>query len=176
METLEYAPGRMVDLVGDRSRRTVLLWHGQQANARTAVRPLAEMVAAHGMAVVVPDWDSHGDDGGHADLLDSVRFARERAEDPDNLVLVGWSLGGAAAAGLTAQASRYGVRFACTICLAGPFMVPEPITGKEPAAGLPGSSIARHLCCCMGWPTISFRLHRVGSSLRSSGIAGGRRS
>jgi dienelactone hydrolase len=90
------------------------------------------------MALVVPDWDSHADDGGRADLLQSVRFARERAEDPDNLVLVGWSLGGAAAAGMTTQASRHGLRFAYTVCLAGAFMVPEPITGRQPAAGLFG--------------------------------------
>lgn len=137
METVEYAPGRLADLFGDRGPRTVLLWHGQQSNARTAVRPLAELVAAHGLAVVAPDWDSHADDGGRADLLQSVDFARQHAEDPDNLVLVGWSLGGAAAAGLTAHASRRGVRFAHTVCLAGAFMVPDPITGKPPTAGLP---------------------------------------
>jgi len=41
------------------------------------------------------------DDGGRADLLDSVHFARERVDHPDSLVLVGWSMGGLAAAGLT---------------------------------------------------------------------------
>ena len=136
METVEYAPGRLVDLFGDPGPRTALLWHGQQSNARAAVRPLAELVAAHGFAVVAPDWNSHADDGGRADLLQSVDFAREHAEDPDSLVLVGWSLGGAAAAGLTVQASRRGVRFAHTVCLAGAFKVPDPIFGKLPAAGL----------------------------------------
>lgn len=137
METVEYAPGRSADLFGDRGPQTALIWHGQQSNARVAVRPLAELVAAHGFAVVAPDWDSHADDGGRGDLLQSLDFARQHAEDPDNLVLVGWSLGGAAAAGLTTQASQRGVRFAHTVCLAGAFMVPDPISGKPPAAGLP---------------------------------------
>ncbi|BBZ13649.1 alpha/beta fold hydrolase [Mycobacterium branderi] len=137
METVEYAPGRLVDLVGDADRRTVLLWHGQQSNARAAVRPLAELVAGHGLAVVAPDWNSHADDGGRDDLIRSVEFARQRVTEPDELVVVGWSLGGAAAAGLTARADRYGLRFAHTVCLAGAFMVPDPITGKQPAAWLP---------------------------------------
>ncbi|OBI51725.1 esterase [Mycobacterium kyorinense] len=136
MQTVEYAPGRLVDLVGAPSSRTVLLWHGQQSDARTAVRPLAELVAGHGMAVVAPDWNSHADDGGRADLLRSVDFAREHAENPDELVLVGWSLGGAAAAGLTTQARRYGFGFAHTVCLAGAFLAPDPISGKLPTAGL----------------------------------------
>ncbi|ORW05920.1 alpha/beta hydrolase family protein [Mycobacterium kyorinense] len=136
MQTVEYAPGRLADLVGDADRRAVLIWHGQQSNARAAVRPLAELVAGHGLAVVAPDWNSHAADGGRDDLLRSVEFARQQAPDPDALVLVGWSLGGAAAAGLTAQASRHGLRFAHTVCLAGAFMVPDPITGKQPAAWL----------------------------------------
>lgn len=115
----------------------MLLWHGQQADARAAVRPLANLVADHGLFVLAPDWNSHADDGGRADLLRSVNFARARAADPDEMVLVGWSLGGAAAAGLAIHASRYGVRFARTVCLAGAFMVPDPITGKLPGAELP---------------------------------------
>lgn len=138
MDTVEYAPGRLVDLFGAGSPRTALLWHGKQPDARTAIRPLAELVAAHGLQVVVPDWNSHGDDGGRADLLRSVQFAQERAADTDGLVLVGWSLGGAAAAGLAIHASRYGVDLSHVVCLAGAFMVPDPISGKEPGAGLPG--------------------------------------
>lgn len=136
METVEYAPGRLVDVFGDRGAQTVLLWHGQQSNARAAVRPLGELIAGYGMAVLAPDWDSHADDGGRAELLRSVDFARRHTEDPDQIVLVGWSLGGAAAAGLTVQASRYGVGFAHTVCLAGAFRAPDPITGKPPAIGL----------------------------------------
>lgn len=138
VETLEYAPGRLVDVFGERCRRAALLWHGKQPDARSAVRPLAELVAGHGLHVLVPDWNSHNDDGGRADLLRSVQFARERAADADGLVLVGWSMGGAAAAGLAIHASRYGVSFSHVVCLAGAFMVPDPISGKAPAAGLPG--------------------------------------
>ncbi|MBO0864010.1 MAG: alpha/beta fold hydrolase [Mycobacterium sp.] len=137
METVEYAPGRLVDLFGDPAQRTVLLWHGQQTDARAAVRPLAELVAGHGLRVLAPDWNSHADDGGRADLLHSVEFVQARAADPDETVLVGWSLGGAAAAALAIHASQYGLRFAHTVCLAGAFMVPDPITGKQPGAELP---------------------------------------
>jgi dipeptidyl aminopeptidase/acylaminoacyl peptidase len=136
METVEYAPGRLADLLGEPSQQTVLLWHGQQADARTAVRTLAELLAGHGWGVVVPDWNSHSDDGGRADLLRSVRFARERVDDPDGLVLVGWSMGGVAAAGLTIQARRLSVGFAHTVCLAGAFMVKDPIFGQVPATQL----------------------------------------
>jgi dienelactone hydrolase len=114
----------------------VLLWHGQQTDARAAVRRLAERLVRHGLGVVVPDWNSHADDGGRADLLRSVHFARERVDDPDDLVLVGWSMGGVAAAGLTIQARRVDVGFAHTVCLAGAFMVTDPIFGRVPATRL----------------------------------------
>jgi dienelactone hydrolase len=136
MDTVEYAPGRLVDVFGTPAQRTVLLWHGQQANARAAVRALAELLAGHGLGVIAPDWNSHADDGGRADLLRSVHFARDRVADPDGLVLVGWSMGGLAAAGLTIQAPRAGVDFAHTVCLAGAFMVPDPIFGQLPASQL----------------------------------------
>jgi dienelactone hydrolase len=136
MDTVEYAPGRLADVSGEPAQRTVLLWHGQQADARAAVRPLSEMLVGHGLGVVVPDWNSHADDGGRADLLRSVRFARERVDDPDGLVLVGWSMGGVAAAGLTIEAQRADVGFAHTVCLAGAFMVTDPIFGRVPATQL----------------------------------------
>jgi dienelactone hydrolase len=136
MDTVEYAPGRLVDVSGGSSQRTVLLWHGQQPDARAAVRPLAELLIGHGLGVVVPDWNSHADDGGRADLLKSVHFARERVEDPDNVVLVGWSMGGVAAAALTIQGRRIGVAFAHTVCLAGAFMVTDPVFGRVPATQL----------------------------------------
>lgn len=138
VDTVEYAPGRLADVFGEHSRRTALLWHGKQPDARAAVRPLAELVAAHGVQVVVPDWNSHHDDAGRADLLGSVRFARERAADADGLILAGWSMGGVAAAGLAIHASRYGVGFCHVVCLAGAFMVADPISGQDPVAGLPG--------------------------------------
>jgi predicted esterase len=133
MQTVEYAAGRLADVFGEPSQPTVLLWHGQQPDARSSVRPLAELIAGHGLGVIAPDWNSHADDGGRADLLDSVHFTRERVHRPDSLVLVGWSLGGLAAAGLTVQAQRLGVAFAHTVCLAGAFMVPDPIFNEFPA-------------------------------------------
>lgn len=122
---MEYAPGRLVDVFGQPAQTTVLLWHGMQADARAAVRPLAGLLAGHGVAVVAPDWDSHSDDGGRADLVRSLDFTRNRSE---GIVLVGWSLGGAAAAGLAME--PFGVALAHTVCLAGAFMAPDPISGR----------------------------------------------
>ncbi|OBI18274.1 esterase [Mycobacterium sp. E2327] len=130
MRTVEYAPGRLVDVFGDSARPMILLWHGMQTDARAAVRPLAGLLAERGAAVVAPDWNSHADDGGRADLLRSLEFARDRADGP--LVLVGWSLGGSAAAGLTLDAARFDVAVAHTVCLAGAFMAPDPISGCPP--------------------------------------------
>ncbi|MDQ2638124.1 MAG: alpha/beta fold hydrolase [Actinomycetota bacterium] len=130
MKAVEYAPGRLVDLWEGNPQRTVLMWHGAQTDARATMRPLAERVAAHGFAVVVPDWDSQAHDRGHADLVQSLDFARSRCADPDALVLVGWSLGGLAAAGATIHAGALGVRFARTVCLAGAFVAPDPISGE----------------------------------------------
>jgi predicted esterase len=138
METVEYAAGRLADVVGRPSQQTVLLWHGQQADARASVRPLVRLLSELGMGVVAPDWNSYADDGGRADLLNSVQFTRERVDDPDGLVLAGWSMGGVAAAGLTLQARRLGVAFAHTVCLAGAFMVADPISGTVPATQLHG--------------------------------------
>lgn len=122
---MEYAPGRLVDVFGAPARHTVLLWHGMQTDARAAVRPLAERIAGHGIAVVAPDWDSHADDGGRADLVRSLDFTRSRA---DSIVLVGWSLGGAAAAALAME--PFGAALTHTVCLAGAFMAPDPLSGR----------------------------------------------
>jgi pimeloyl-ACP methyl ester carboxylesterase len=136
MDSVEYSPGRRADLYGDDAR--VLMWHGAQTDARASMRRLAEAVAAHGLGVIVPDWNSQADDRGREDLLRSFAFARERSSDPDGLVLVGWSLGGLAAAGLTLRTGRLGVRLAHTVCLAGAFMVADPISGEPLPADLTG--------------------------------------
>ncbi len=136
MDTVEYAPGRLVDLFGDPVQPTVLIWHGMQSNARASVRLLAEHVERQGLSVVVPDWDSHSDDGGRSDLMRSARFAQQRGVDADGLTIVGWSMGGLAAAGLTIHASRHDVRVRHTVCLAGAFVAPDPISGGGPAADL----------------------------------------
>lgn len=128
VQTVEYAPGRLADVYGDSSQPTVLLWHGMQTDARAAFGPLAGMLSGHGAAVVAPDWNSHADDGGRADLLGSFDFARNFAGDGHDIVLVGWSMGGVAAAALTLTAD---VPLAHTVCLAGAFMVPDPIFGRR---------------------------------------------
>ncbi|OBI53364.1 S9 family peptidase [Mycobacterium sp. E796] len=129
MRTVEYAPGRLVDVFGDSAQPTILLWHGMQTDARAAVRPLAGLLAERGAAVVAPDWNSHADDGGRADLLRSLEFTREHAHGGP-LVLVGWSLGGCAAAAVTL--GGLDVTLAHTVCLAGAFMAPDPISGRAP--------------------------------------------
>lgn len=138
VETVEYAPGRLVDVFGDPLQPTVLIWHGMQTDAGGAVRPLAGLLAGHGVAVVAPDWNSHTDDGGRADLLRSLDFTRNRA---DAIALVGWSLGGAAAAGLTIDPGRFGVALTHTVCLAGAFMAPDPISGRPVTDGLPADHV-----------------------------------
>ena len=65
-----------------------LMWHGAQTDARSAMRPLAELVAGHGLTVAVPDWDSHAADGGRSDLLGSVEFIREHLGS-GGLIVVG---------------------------------------------------------------------------------------
>ena len=82
VETVEYAPGRRVDIFGDPAQRAVLMWHGTQTDARASMRPLAERLADIGVGVMVTDWNSHAEDRGRADLLGSLRFAREFSGAP----------------------------------------------------------------------------------------------
>lgn len=138
MQTVEYAPGRFADVYGHPTEPTILLWHGMQTDARAAFGPLARLLAERGAAVVAPDWNSHADDGGRADLLRSLEFTRERAGDPDGIVLVGWSMGGCAAAGLTLRGD---VPLAHTVCLGGAFMVPDPLTGRVPTEALAAARV-----------------------------------
>ncbi|WP_445170821.1 alpha/beta hydrolase family protein [Mycolicibacterium sp. Dal123E01] len=128
MQIVEYAPGRRADVFGETSAPTALLWHGTQTDSRAAVRVLAAAIAAHDICVVAPDWDSHAADRGRADLLRSVEFARSHGGD-NGLVVIGWSLGGAAAAGLTLRATEFNVSVAQAICLGGAFMVDDPLSG-----------------------------------------------
>ena len=140
MRTVEYVPGRLADVFGfngGATQPTILLWHGMQADARAAVRPLARLLAGHGATVVAPDWNSHARDGGRAELLQSVDFTRNSVSEADGIVLVGWSLGGAAAAGLTLDAARFDVTVTHAICLAGAFSHPDPISGRRPTVGPP---------------------------------------
>lgn len=129
MDTVEYAPRRFADVFGDPGDPTLLVWHGTQTDARGTVGPLCELLAERGLAVVAADWDSHADDHGRADLLASANFAQGRSGGPAGLAVVGWSLGAVAAAGLTLRAADYGVSVNHTVCLAGAFMAPDPISG-----------------------------------------------
>ncbi|RAV11706.1 esterase [Mycolicibacterium sp. GF69] len=138
MHTVEYSPGRSADVFGDPAQPTVLMWHGAQTDSRAAMRPLAERVHGHGLSVVLTDWDSHADDRGRADLLASAEYAGQRA-DGHPLVLVGWSMGGLAAAGLTIHARQ--IEVAHTVCLAGAFMVPDPISGEPLPTELSGDAV-----------------------------------
>lgn len=141
VRTLEYAPGRLADVFGEPAPSTILLWHGAQTDARAAVGPLAGMLAGRAAVVVAPDWNSHADDGGRADLLASLEFARKLATDAARILLVGWSMGGAAAAGVTLHATRLDFAPAHTVCLAGAFMVPDPIFGASLTDVLNGAEI-----------------------------------
>ena len=136
VQTVEYSPGRSADVYGDPAQATVLMWHGAQTDSRAAMRPLAERVHGHGPAVVLADWDSHADDGGRADLLAAAEYAHNHADGSD-LVVVGWSMGGLAAAGLTLRARELGVAVSRAVCLAGAFMVSDPISGEPLATDLP---------------------------------------
>jgi dipeptidyl aminopeptidase/acylaminoacyl peptidase len=126
----------LADVYGDGDDApTVLLWHGMQADARAVLRPLAGLLAGYGATVVAPDWNSHAADGGRSDLLGSVDFARAHGGG-DGIVLIGWSMGGLAAAGLTMNADRLEVPVLHTVCLAGAFMAPDPISGRPVGDGL----------------------------------------
>ncbi|MGA9102336.1 alpha/beta hydrolase [Aeromicrobium sp.] len=141
METLEYAPGRLADVHAGAGDGHVLLWHGRGPNERGVLTTLGGLIARRGPTVVVPDWSSEAEDHGRADLLRSLRFTRETVEseggDPDSLVLVGWSLGGVAAASVTVHARRLGIGVARTVCLAGGFIAPDPISGEVLTGGIP---------------------------------------
>jgi dienelactone hydrolase len=141
MRTQEYAPGRLVDLYGDMSQPTVLLWHGMQTDSRAAVGLLAENLAEHGLGVVAPDWNSHAADGGRADLLHSVDFSRRLPGATEGLILVGWSMGGVAAAGLTVHATDFDITPTHTVCLGGAFMAADPITGGRVHDGLASNRV-----------------------------------
>ncbi|MGZ5373107.1 MAG: alpha/beta hydrolase [Aeromicrobium sp.] len=138
LRTLEYAPGRHIDLYGNDSPNMLLLWHGSEPDERDVLATLATLVASRGVRVLVPDWDSTGPDGGRSDLLQSVKFAREHNAVGDlRLVVGGWSLGGTAAASLAINARRLGLGLVPAVCLAGAFATTDPLSGAPFASVLP---------------------------------------
>lgn len=132
METVEYSPGRLVDLYGDPAQPTILIQHGMQIDARSSVRPLADLVAHRGRAVVVPDWNSGAGDCGCSDLLQSLSFAQQRTAAAEGLVLVCWSPGGGS------DHPRASIRRPARVHRVSGrgFMAPDPISGGDPAAEL----------------------------------------
>jgi len=128
VQTVEYKPGRHPDVFGEASDPTALLWHGTQTDSRAAVRVLAAAIADHGICVIAPDWDSHAADRGRSDLLRSAEFAQSHGGG-GGLVVIGWSLGGVAAAGLALHAPEFNVPVAHAVCLGGAFMVDDPLSG-----------------------------------------------
>ena len=124
--TVEYAPGRLLDVHGEAAPVTVLLWHGRGPNEREVLSPFADLIAADGFRVVVPDWDSTADDGGRRDLLLSIRYVRE-LEAP--FLIAGWSLGGAAAASLALSSRKLSLGNVPVVTLAGGFSKEDPLSG-----------------------------------------------
>lgn len=131
MQTNEYAPGRLVDVFGEATRPAVLLWHGTQTDARSTMTPFASLIADRGFFVIVPDWDSHADDNGRDDLLRSLRYAGAAVGPERAFAVIGWSLGGTAAAGVALDAGRYASPVSHVICLAGAFGAVNPLTGES---------------------------------------------
>ncbi|MCC3774722.1 alpha/beta hydrolase fold domain-containing protein [Streptomyces sp. UNOB3_S3] len=119
----------------------VLLWHGVGPDERDVMRPLAEAVAREGLLVLVPDWRSDEPDGGRAQLLASLEFARARAAelggDPERLVLAGWSAGGSAAVGVALRPEvAAGHRPMAVVSIASRYDLPNRTTGTVPLADL----------------------------------------
>lgn len=112
----------------------VLLWHGSGPNEAAVLGPLSEAIFEHGHRVLVPDWDSSAPDQGRSilegSLEDAVRTAHEDGED---LVLVGWSLGGTAA--LTV--ARDDTRVRAAVGLAADVEFASPLDGLPPVAREP---------------------------------------
>lgn len=137
MQTNEYAPGRFVDVFGEAKRPAVLLWHGMQTDARSALAPFATLIADHGYFVIVPDWDSHAEDNGRDDLFRSLRYATAVIGSDRDFTLIGWSLGGTAAAGVAMDPQHYASPVSQVLCLAGAFGAVNPLSGENLSAADP---------------------------------------
>ena len=150
MAAHEYAPGRRVLRRGEPDVGVALLWHGRGVDGAAWMLPLADRIAASGVLALAIDWNSEGADGGRADLLTSLRFARdlaaEHGHDPEALAVAGWSLGGTAAASLAVHAKRLGIGLGGVVLIApgdGPHVV-DAISGSPlPATMPPGAGRGR---------------------------------
>lgn len=137
----------------------VLVWPDPGQSGTTIPR----LIADADPDLIVAAWDASSEDGGREALLTSVREAREvltaRGLDPDELVLVGIGLGGAAAAGLAHYAKRLGIGLGRVIAVAGTWDKPDPFSGdlieeipervelvpEDDLQGAKGSALARLL-------------------------------
>ena len=108
----------------------VLVWHDRDQSATEAVAAVGDLVDT---TVTGGSWNPAADDGGRADLLISVRDARELIEhqggDPNDLGLIGFGLGAVAAAGLALHAKRLGIGLGTVLCVAPRWNEPDPISG-----------------------------------------------
>ncbi|MFG2830940.1 alpha/beta hydrolase [Streptomyces sp. NPDC048434] len=158
---------------------TVLLWHGIGPDERDVLEPLARTAAAQGLLVLVPDWRSDAADGGRAQLLESLAFARKEAGglggDGESFVLAGWSAGAPAALGVALRPEvADGLRPAAVVGLAGRYDLAARTTGSVPlddlAAGLaPGVPV--HLVHGARDSVVDPRLSRdLAGALRTAGL------
>ncbi|MFF4222304.1 alpha/beta hydrolase [Streptomyces sp. L500] len=150
VETITMPHGKLIDVHrpapgagpwGTAPPPVVLLWHGVGPDERDVMRPLAEAVAREGVLVLVPDWRSDEPDGGRAQLLASLEFARARAAglggDPERFVLAGWSAGGSAAVGVALRPDVAGGRRpAAVVSIASRYDLPNRTTGTVPLTDL----------------------------------------
>jgi hypothetical protein len=107
----------------------VLAWPGLGQTDAEVRGLLAELTED----VIVAEWDATSDDHGRTALLASVREARDAlttgGSNPDELVLVGFGLGGVAAAGLAHYAKRLGIELGRIIAVSGTWDAPDPFSG-----------------------------------------------
>ena len=155
METVEYAAGRLVDVFGAPAQPTVLLWHGQQARRARLGAAACRAAGRPWLGRYRPRLGLHADDGGRADLLRSVHFARERVDRPrrsgTGRLVDGRSRGGRADdSGATARHRFRAHRLPCRRVHGAPIRssVEFPATQLERRS----HDVAR-LPCCTAYPT-----------------------
>ncbi|MER7844453.1 dienelactone hydrolase family protein [Kitasatospora sp. NPDC096077] len=142
-EAVPYADGRLLDVhrptaaTATGPAPVVLLWHGSGPDERDVLHTLAQEAAGLGLLVLVPDWRSDREDGGRADLLASLAFARRNAAayggDPERFVLAGWSLGGREAVAVATHPDTPAeLRPTAAVGIASAYGRPAATTGDVP--------------------------------------------
>ncbi|WP_413758384.1 alpha/beta hydrolase [Streptomyces sp. MMBL 11-3] len=133
MDTVRYSSdGQLLDIhrATAPDAPTVLLWHGRGPAERDVLGALAAEVARLGATVIVPDWHPDAEDGGRPQLADSLRFTWDFVRNPEEVVLVGWSLGGRAAMATALRPDPpEGWRPAAVVGIAARYNQPEPLLG-----------------------------------------------